>query len=445
VNEAFCSVHPPFILVNEAFCSVHPPLILVNEAFSSIHPPLILINEAFISIHPPLILVNEAFISVHPPLILINEAFISIHPPLILVNVTTMQNTFPIIIAHRGASGYRPEHTLAAYELAIALGTDYIEPDLVSTKDGVLIARHENEISETTDIASHAEFAHLQTTKIIDGESKTGWFTEDFTLRELKTLRAKERIPQVRRRSPPQASQNTAYDGLLEIPTLQEIIDLVKVKSGEINREIGIYPETKHSTYFQSIGLALEAPLLATLTANGYQGANAPIFIQSFEVSNLQDLSTKTDLPLVQLLNNTGKPYDFVVSGCERNYADLVTRSGLAEIAKYAQAVGIHKNLLVPRDSNGKLRRRIREASRREAACRQTSPTSLVTDAHAAGLLVHVWTFRNEDCFLPLDFQGNPQGEYELFFSLGVDGVFSDYPDTAFAVNENLKVKLCSS
>ena len=330
---------------------------------------------------------------------------------------TTLQDTSPIIIAHRGASGYRPEHTLAAYELAIALGADYIEPDLVSTKDGILIARHENEISETTDVASHAEFAHLQTTKIIDGESKTGWFTEDFTLKELKTLRAKERIPQVR-------SQNTTYDGLFEIPTLQEIINLVKVKSGEINRAIGIYPETKHPTYFQSIGLALEAPLLTTLTANGYQGANAPIFIQSFEVGNLQDLSTKTDLPLVQLLNNSGKPYDFVISGCERTYTDLVTASGLKEIAKYAQAVGIHKNLLVPRDNNGKLRRR-------GAACRQISPTSLVIDAHAAGLLVHVWTFRNEDCFLPLDFQGNPQAEYELFFSLGVDGVFSDYPDTA--------------
>ncbi|ACC78968.1 glycerophosphodiester phosphodiesterase [Nostoc punctiforme] len=328
-----------------------------------------------------------------------------------------ISTTSPIIIAHRGASGYRPEHTLAAYELAIVLGADYIEPDLVSTKDGVLIARHENEISETTDVARHVEFAHLQTTKIIDGESKTGWFTEDFTLAELKTLRAKERIGQMR-------SQNTAYDGLFEIPTLQEIIDLVKRKSAEINRAIGIYPETKHPTYFKSIGLALEPFLLATLTANGYEGANAPIFIQSFEVSNLQDLSTKTDLPLVQLLNNSGKPNDFVVSGDERTYADLVTASGLREIAKYAQAVGVHKNLLIPRDSSGKLQ----------------SPTSLVTDAHTAGLLVHVWTFRNEDCFLPLDFQGNPQGEYELFFSLGVNGVFSDYPDMASTVKENLRL-----
>ncbi|MDZ8188233.1 MAG: glycerophosphodiester phosphodiesterase [Nostoc sp. ChiSLP02] len=327
----------------------------------------------------------------------------------------------PIIIAHRGASGYRPEHTLAAYELAIALGANYIEPDLVSTKDGVLVARHENEISETTDVAQHQEFASRQTTKIIDGESKTGWFTEDFTLAELKTLRAKERIPQIR-------PQNILYDGLFEIPTFQEIINLVKDKSAKTNTEIGIYPETKHPTYFKSIGLPLETPLLATLTANGYQGSNASVFIQSFEVSNLQDLSTKTDLPLVQLLNNSGKPYDLVVNGSDTNYADLATASGLKEIAKYAQGIGVHKNLLVSQDS---------------ATNKLLSPTSLAIDARAAGLLVHVWTFRNEDYFLPLDFQGNPQGEYELFFNLGIDGVFSDYPDTACTVSENLGFKLC--
>lgn len=321
---------------------------------------------------------------------------------------TILPNTDPIIIGHRGASGYRSEHTLAAYELAIDLGADYIEPDLVVTKDGVLIARHENEISETTDVAIHAEFAQRQTTKIIDGETKTGWFTEDFTLAELKTLRAKERIPEVR-------SQNTNYDGLFEIPTLQEIINLAKTKSIAVGRTIGIYPETKHPTYFQSIGLSLEEPLLAILQANSYQGTNAPVFIQSFEVSNLKYLATKTDLPLVQLLNNTGKPYDFIVNGDARTYADLLTASGLREIAQYAKAIGIHKNLLIPRDSNGKL----------------LSPTSLVSDAHAASLLVHAWTFRNEDLFLPLDFQGNPQKEYELFFSLGVDGVFSDFPDIA--------------
>ncbi|AFY42755.1 glycerophosphodiester phosphodiesterase [Nostoc sp. PCC 7107] len=319
-------------------------------------------------------------------------------------------NKKPIIIAHRGASGYRPEHTLAAYELAINFGADYIEPDLVSTQDGVLIARHENEISETTNVAKQPEFAQRRTTKIIDGESKTGWFTEDFTLAEIKTLRAKERIPQLRQ-------QNTIYDDLWEIPTLQEIIDLAKNYSTKLGRNIGIYPETKHPTYFRSINLDLEEPLLATLD---YQAENTPIFIQSFEVSNLQYLAQKTHLPLVQLINLTGQPFDFVVSGDIRKYTDLVTISGLEEIAKYAQAIGIHKDILVPKDSENKL----------------LSPTSVVQNAHAAGLQVHIWTFRNEDYFLPLDFQGNPQGEYELFFSLGVDGVFSDFSDTALSVRD---------
>jgi glycerophosphoryl diester phosphodiesterase len=321
----------------------------------------------------------------------------------------------PIVIAHRGASGYRPEHTLAAYELAINLGADYIEPDLVSTKDGVLIARHENEISETTDVASRGEFAHLETTKIVDGEVKTGWFTEDFTLAEIKTLTAKERIPQLR-------PANIAYNGLWEIPTLQEIIDLAKNKSSALGRIIGIYPETKHPTYFQSVGLALEDNLLATLEVNGYQGVNAPVFIQSFEVANLQYLAKKTDLPLVQLINSTGKPYDFIISDDVRNYADLTTTSGLEQISQYAQAIGIHKDILVPRDSTGKLQ----------------PPTTLVHDAHTVGLQVHIWTFRNEDYFLPLDFQGKPHREYELFFNLGIDGVFSDFADHAVAVRDRI-------
>ncbi|MTJ18566.1 MULTISPECIES: glycerophosphodiester phosphodiesterase [unclassified Dolichospermum] len=315
----------------------------------------------------------------------------------------------PIIIAHRGASGYRPEHTLASYELAIDLGADYIEPDLVITKDGILIARHENEISETTDIANHPEFAHLKTTKIIDDQIKTGWFTEDLTITEIKTLRAKERIPQIR-------PQNTAYNGIFTIPTFQEIIDLAKHKSQTIGRHIGIYPETKHPSYFQSVGLPLEATLLLNL-----QEINLPIFIQSFEVSNLKELSQKTDLPLVQLINNIGKPYDFVIENDPLTYADLLTQKGLREIAEYAQAIGVHKNLLIPRDNYGKL----------------LSPTSLIIDAHAANLQVHAWTFRNEDFFLPLDLQGNPQKEYEIFFSLGIDGVFSDYPDIALTVKLN--------
>ncbi|MFN9172681.1 MAG: glycerophosphodiester phosphodiesterase, partial [Dolichospermum sp.] len=306
-------------------------------------------------------------------------------------------------------SGYRPEHTLASYELAIDLGADYIEPDLVMTKDGILIARHENEISETTDIVDHAEFAYLRTTKIIDSEIKTGWFTEDLTIAEIKTLRAKERIPEIR-------PQNAIYNGMFTIPTFTEIIDLVKDKSEKVGRNIGIYPETKHPCYFQEIGLPLEAALLSNL-----QDIDLPIFIQSFAVSNLKELSQKTDLPLVQLINDIGKPYDFVINNDQRTYRDLLTAKGLQEIAEYAQAIGVHKNLLIPRDIHGKL----------------LSPTSLIIDAHAANLQVHAWTFRNEDFFLPLDLQGNPEKEYEIFLNLGVNGVFTDYPDLA------VKQKFC--
>lgn len=323
-----------------------------------------------------------------------------------------MANTYslqpPIIIAHRGASGYRPEHTLASYELAIDLGADYIEPDLVITKDGVLIARHENEISATTDIINHPEFAHLKTTKIIDGEIKTGWFTEDLTIAEIKTLTAKERIPQLR-------PQNIVYDGIFPIPTFAEIIDLAQHKSAEIGRKIGIYPETKHPSYFQDIGLPLEPILLFNL-----QKINLPIFIQSFEVNNLKELSKTTDLPLVQLINDTGQPYDFTINHDPRTYTDLLDPTVLGEIAEYAQVIGVNKNLLIPRDNYGKL----------------LSPTSLIRDAHTANLQVHAWTFRNEDFFLPLDCQGNPEKEYQLFFSLGVDGVFSDYPNIALNMKE---------
>ncbi|MBC5798345.1 glycerophosphodiester phosphodiesterase [Sphaerospermopsis sp. LEGE 00249] len=319
---------------------------------------------------------------------------------------STFTNQLPIIIAHRGASGYRPEHTLAAYQLAIELGADYIEPDLVITKDGVLIARHENEISATTDIAEHPEFAHLRTTKIIDGEIITGWFTEDFTLAEIKTLRAQERIPQLR-------SFNTTYNGIYTIPTLEEIIDLAEKKSIEKNRKIGIYPETKHPTYFQSIDLELETPLLTAL-----EKTHVPVFIQSFEVSNLKALAKKTNLPLVQLINDSGKPYDFVMSDNPRTYQHISKPAGLKKIAEYAQAIGVNKNLIIPRDSQGKL----------------ISPTSLVNHAHKENLLVHAWTFRNENYFLPLDCQDNPQEEYKLFFELGIDGVFSDFPDTASVI-----------
>jgi len=327
----------------------------------------------------------------------------------------------PLVIGHRGASGYRPEHTLASYRLAIDMGADYIEPDLVSTSDHVLVARHENEIGGTTDVADHPEFAGRRTTKTIDGNPVTGWFTEDFTLAELRTLRARERLPDLR-------PANTAFDGLFQVPTFQEVIDLAK-RGG-----VGIYPETKHPTYFDSIGLSLEEPLVATLHANGYRGRNAPVFIQSFEVANLKELNRTTRVPLVQLLDATGRPYDFVVAGDPRTYADLATPEGLAEIATYADGVGPNKNLIVPRDADGNL----------------LDPTSLVRDAHRAGLQVHPWTFRKENNFLPTDFrQGNPASpeflratgdapaEFHLFFRLGVDGLFSDHPDTAVAARHS--------
>jgi glycerophosphoryl diester phosphodiesterase len=328
----------------------------------------------------------------------------------------------PLVIGHRGASGYRPEHTLASYRLAIDMGADYIEPDLVSTRDHVLVARHENNIAETTDVADHPEFADRETTKTIDGVEVTGWFTEDFTLAELRTLRARERLPRLR-------PANTAFDGLYQVPTLQEVIDLAK------RHHVGIYPETKHPTYFDSIGLSLEEPLVETLHANGYRGRDAPVFIQSFEVANLKELNRRTRVPLVQLLDATGRPYDFVVAGDPRTYQDLATPEGLREIATYADGVGPNKNLIVPRDGAGNL----------------LDPTSFVRDAHRAGLVVHPWTFRKENEFLPNDFrQGNPASpeflratgnapaEFRLFFRLGVDGLFSDHPDTAVASRHRL-------
>ncbi|MEJ7792106.1 MAG: glycerophosphodiester phosphodiesterase [Gaiellaceae bacterium] len=328
----------------------------------------------------------------------------------------------PIVIAHRGASGDRPEHTLAAYEHAADLGADYIEPDLVPTKDGVLVARHENEIGGTTDVAARPEFAARKTTKTIDGVPTTGWFTEDFTLAELKTLRAKERIPLLR-------PQNTAFDGLYEVPTLQEVIDLAKRKG------VGIYPETKHPTYFDSIGLSLEEPLVATLQRNGWNKRTAPVYIQSFEVANLKQLDGMTKVKIVQLLNAGGKPYDFTVAKDPRTYADMATPAGLEAIADYADGIGANKNLIVPRDASNHL----------------LAPTSLIEDAHDVGLVVHAWTFRNENEFLAAEHRrgnplspvyrlamGNAAAEYRLFYGLGFDGLFSDNTDTAVAARTEL-------
>jgi glycerophosphoryl diester phosphodiesterase len=286
------------------------------------------------------------------------------------------------------------------------MGVDYIEPDIVSTKDGELIARHENDIAETTDVSEHPEFGDRKTTKIIDGKEVTSWFTEDFTLAEIKTLRAKERLP----------FRSSAYNGQFEIPTLQEVIDLAKQKTAQTGRTIGIYPETKHPTYFDSINLSLLEPLVAILKNNGYTSSSSPVFIQSFEVENLKQLNQMIDVPLVQLLDEADmQPYDFVVKGDSRTYADLTTPAELARIAEYADGLGPYKRLIVPAGEDKRLK----------------APTSLINDAHAAGLKVHTWTFRNEDQYLAPDYKGSSQAEYEQFFKLGIDGVFSDFPDTA--------------
>ncbi len=313
----------------------------------------------------------------------------------------------PLVIAHRGASGERPEHTLEAYSHAIDQGADYIEPDLVSTRDGVLVARHENEISETTDVASHPEFADRKATKVIDGQSLTGWFTEDFTLAELKTLRAKERLPQLRK-------ANTAFDGRYEVPTLSEVITLVQKRQSETGRTIGLYPETKHPSYFRSIGLPIEEPLVKTLVAAGYDDGDDAVFIQSFEVENLKRLRGMTQLPLVQLMAGSFGPPD--VPGL--TYAKMSTAQGLADVAQYANAIGAEKAMVIPRDTAGNL----------------GEPTTLVRDAHAAGLKVHVWTFRRENYFLPqalrdgadLVSPGNVTAEIRAYRATGIDGFFTD-------------------
>jgi glycerophosphoryl diester phosphodiesterase len=321
----------------------------------------------------------------------------------------TAPATAPIVIAHRGSSGERPEHTLAAYDRAIEQGADYVEPDLVLTKDGVLVARHENEIGETTDVASRPEFADRRTTKMIDGVSMTGWFTEDFTLAELRTLRARERLPQLR-------GANTAFDGLYQVPTFEEIIRLVRAREAETGRTIGIYPETKHPSYFASIGLPHEGPLLQLLARHGYDSADDALFIQSFEAGNLERLNSLTAVRLIQLVSAEGGPADRPGT----SYADMVSAEGLAAIARYADGIGPAKDMVIARNADGTL----------------GASTGLVARAHAVGLAVHPWTFRAENYFLPANLRsgadprthGDLAAEIRAFIAEGVDGLFADHP-----------------
>jgi len=317
-------------------------------------------------------------------------------------DVPTTARPTPLIIAHRGASGHLPEHTLEAYSLAIDMGADYVEPDLVPTKDGVLVARHENEIGGTTDVADR--FPERRRSSVIDGTSVTGWFTEDFTLAELRTLRARERLD----------TRSHANDGRFAVPTFDEVLALVRRRERETGRVIGVYPETKHPSHFAELGLPLEPPLLATLARHGYGARDDAVFIQSFEVANLRALRAGgAPFRLAQLVDADGAPADFVRRGDPRRYRDLLTPDGLREIASYADAVAPHKGHVLPVNLLGFL----------------GEPTTLVRDAHAAGLEVHVWTLRSDSPFLPAGWKGDALAEWRRFAELGVDGIFGDFAD----------------
>ena len=320
-------------------------------------------------------------------------------------------STPSLVVGHRGTAGYRPEHTLASYELAARMGADYMEPDLVSTKDGVLVCRHEPEIGGTTNVADHPEFASRKRTVLLDGISTTGWFTHDFTLAELKTLRAIERLPAVRQR-------NTMYNGLFEVPTFQEMLDLRVRLSRELGRDIGVFPETKHPTYFRRLGLELETPLVRALRRNHLDRRGAKVFIQSFEAHNLETLHRqyRVEVPLVFLTSATGNPF-----ADPRSYADYLTPAGLRELSRYAQAIGPDKIQVIPRRADNTL----------------GTPTSLVHDAHQAGLTVVPYTFRAENQFLPADYRvgtdpnayGRAIDEQVTFLKAGLDGLFTDQSD----------------
>ncbi|MDB5441650.1 MAG: glpQ [Phenylobacterium sp.] len=325
----------------------------------------------------------------------------------------------PLAIAHRGASGERPEHTLMGYRLAIAEGADFIEPDLVPTKDGHLVVRHENEIGGTTDVARRPEFAARKTTKVVDGQKIEGWFTEDFTLAELKTLRARERLPALR-------PDSARFDGLEAIPTYQEMLDLAKAESPRLGRPIGTYPEMKHPTYFASIGLPLEHRLLAMLKANNLNSKTAPVFVQCFEVGALKTFRQLSPAPLIQLVSVAGGPADLP----NLSYKEMTTAAGVKQIAAYADGIGPEWPMVIPVTAEGAL----------------GPATPLVADAHANGVAVHPWTVRAENAFLPAKLRrgtspaehGDVDALYEAIWKSGVDGLFSDFTGLSVAVRNRL-------
>ncbi|HSV40366.1 MAG TPA: glycerophosphodiester phosphodiesterase family protein [Nocardioidaceae bacterium] len=327
--------------------------------------------------------------------------------------MTRLVRMCPDLVAHRGASGYRPEHTTAAYRLAIALGADGIELDLVATKDGVLVARHEPELSRTTDVATRTEFADRKTTKLVDGRSVSGWFVNDLTLAELKTLRATERMADIR-------PDNMRFDGQFAVPTLAEVLTLVEDESHRLGRTVQVYLELKHATWFAGVGLPLDTLLVETLRECA---TTAPVKVLAFETAILRQLRSVLDAPLVQLIEAGGTPYDRAIVGDIVSYRDMVTPRGLMRIADYAHGIGVAKNLILPRGSDG-------------AA---TTPSCVVSDAHALGLEVAIWTLRDENDFMAANFRhgtnpsarGGAVAEYKAFLAAGVDVIIGDHPDTA--------------
>jgi glycerophosphoryl diester phosphodiesterase len=356
----------------------------------------------------------------------------------------------PLVIGHRGASGYLPEHTLAGYALAIELGADYIEPDLVVTKDGVLITRHEPNITNTTNVKDLPQFAARKRKAVVDGVEEEGFFASDFTLAEIRQLRAVQAF----------GERDQRYSGWFEIPTFDEVLALARRKSAETGRRIGVYPETKHPTYHQQLGLPLENRLVDALKRHGMNHRHSPVFIQSFEVANLRYLRSITPVRLVQLIDADGvnldgsislkppydRPYDFAVRGDPRTFADLVTPAGLAEIRSYADGIGPWKPYLISSagvDANGDGQADdvngdglVDERDRR-----LLEPSAVVANAHKLGLLVHPFTFRSEQRRLTGDFGGDPVQEYLRFYELGVDGLFTDFVDTAATARELFRLR----
>ncbi|MBT2298844.1 glycerophosphodiester phosphodiesterase [Variovorax paradoxus] len=359
----------------------------------------------------------------------------------------TLDGQPPLVVAHRGASGYLPEETLEAYARAIELGADIIEMDLVSTKDGVLITRHDPNLAISTDVAKRPEFAARKKTIRVDGEAQTGWFSNDFTLAEIKRLGAIST----------DAERPQQFNGQYKVPTFQEVIDLAKAKSRETGRTIGIYPETKNPTYFRDLGLPMEDKLIAMLEASGWNSRTAPVLVQSFEPGSLKYMKSKgLKTRLIQLIDGDGidmktgamtyavpvdRPYEWTKAGDKRNFDVMVTPAGLAEIKTYADGIGPWKRYIVSIKgtvgADGKPVDVNRDGKVNDADATSTAPTSLVADAHKAGLFVHPFTFRTESRRLAADYKADAANEYLAFYRLGVDGVFTDFTDTALAARRS--------